>query len=71
MLPSLDTAPGASVPGRRSVLDSPVAWGVLLAVYVTLGIVVKSVVLNWIVGPLFPLVFLYLVPRVMRRRGAG
>ena len=36
----------------------------LLAVYVALGLVVKSVVLNWIVGPLFPLVFLYLLPTV-------
>lgn len=49
-------------PGR-SLVSSPVAWAVLLVVYVALGLLVKSVVLNWIVGPLFPLVFLYLLPR--------
>lgn len=53
-------------------MSSPWAWGILLAVYVALGLVVKSAVLNWIVGPLFPLVFLYLVPRWVRRgRVAG
>ena len=44
-------------------MSSPWAWAVLLAVYVALGLVLKSVVLNWIVGPLFPLFFLYLLPR--------
>jgi hypothetical protein len=48
---------------RRSLVSSPWAWAVLLAVYVALGLVLKSVVLNWIVGPLFPLFFLYLIPR--------
>jgi hypothetical protein len=28
----------------------------------------KSAVLNWIVGPLFPLVVLYFVPRLLRRQ---
>jgi hypothetical protein len=48
---------------RRSLASSPWAWAVLLVVYVALGLVVKSVVLNWIIGPIFPLVFLYLLPR--------
>ena len=48
---------------RRSLVSSPWAWAALLVVYVALGLVLKSVVLNWIVGPLFPLVFLYLLPR--------
>ena len=52
---------------RKPLLDQPVAWLVLLVVYVALGMVVKSAVLNWIVGPLFPLVFLYLLPRAFRR----
>jgi len=56
-------------PGRqRGLVSSPVAWIALLVVYVGAGIALKSVVLNWIVGPLFPLVFLYLLPRVMGRR---
>lgn len=54
---------------ERALLDQPIAWAVLLAVYVALGVVLKSAVLNWIVGPLFPLVFLYLLPRVLRRGG--
>jgi hypothetical protein len=54
--------------GERSLVSSPAAWAVLLAVYVALGMVLKSTVLNWIVGPLFPLVFLYLVPRFLRSR---
>jgi hypothetical protein len=45
-----------------------VAWVVLLAVYVALGLVFRSAVLNWIVGPLFPLVFLYLLPRAVGGR---
>ena len=71
MLPSLEAAPDGTEPGRRPLLDSPVAWAVLLAAYVALGIVVKSAVLNWIVGPLFPLLFLYLLPRALRRRPPG
>ena len=53
----------------RSLVSSPWAWAVLLVVYVALGLVLKSVVLNWIIGPLFPLFFLYLVPRWAGRRG--
>jgi hypothetical protein len=51
-----------------SLVDNPVAWIVLLAVYLALGVWLKSWVLNWIVGPLFPLVFLYLVPTALARR---
>lgn len=43
------------------------AWIALLAIYVVLGLVVKSAVLNWIVGPIFPLVCLYLLPKVFGR----
>jgi hypothetical protein len=62
-----DDEGGAGEPGR-SLVSSPVAWGVLLAVYVVFGLLVKSFVLNWIVGPLFPLFFLYLLPRFLRGR---
>ena len=54
---------------RKPLLEQPVAWAVLLAVYVALGMVLKSAVLNWIVGPFFPLIFLYVVPRLLRRGG--
>lgn len=52
----------------------PVRWLVAtLAVYVVLGFFLKTWVLNWIVGPLFPLLALYVLPTVLRRlsgRGA-
>jgi hypothetical protein len=38
-----------------------------LVVYIVLGYFLKSIVLNWIVGPLFLLVVLYLVPRVFEK----
>jgi hypothetical protein len=54
---------------RRPLLEQPAAWAVLLVVYVALGLVLKSAVLNWIVGPLFPLLFLYVLPRLLGRGG--
>lgn len=44
-----------------------IAYVAALVSYVVLGLVVKSVVLNWIVGPLFLLITLYLLPRAVRR----
>ncbi len=41
-----------------------------LVVYVALGLVVKSTVLNWIVGPLFPVLVLYVIPHAIRRLGS-
>jgi hypothetical protein len=52
---------------EKSLQDQPLAWVVLLAVYIVLGVMVKSVVLNWIVGPLFPLLVFYVVPRLLGR----
>ena len=49
-----------------SVGPPPAAYVALLVVYVALGFFLKSVVLNWIVGPLVPLVALYLLPRLFR-----
>jgi hypothetical protein len=45
----------------------PGPWGYVLAfvAYVALGLLTRSVVLNWVVGPLFPLLALYVVPRVV------
>lgn len=44
-----------------------VAFLVALVVYIALGLVLKSAVLNWIVGPLFPLFALYLLPAAVGR----
>ena len=43
------------------------AYGVALVAYVALGYLTKSWVLNWIVGPLFLVLVLSVVPRGMRR----
>ena len=42
-----------------------------LASYVALGYVFKSLVLNWLVGPLYLLVVLHLVPAGVRRLRRG
>lgn len=62
----MSTHPAASA-ARRSTRTAWIAYGVLLVVYVALGVVLKSVVLNWIVGPLFPVVLLAVVPRLLGR----
>jgi hypothetical protein len=36
-------------------------------VYIILGVFLKSIVLNWIVGPLFPLLVVSLIPKWVRR----
>ena len=52
---------------RPEALTGAVAFVVALVVYIALGLVLKSAVLNWIVGPLFPLFALYLLPAAVRR----
>ena len=42
------------------------AWVLTLLSYVVLGYFLKSVVLNWIVGPLYPLLVMYLLPAGIR-----
>ena len=44
-------------------------YGLTLCLYVCLGLALKVVVLNWIIGPLFPLIVLELLPRATRRIG--
>ena len=46
------------------------AYAGALVVYIGLGYVLRSVVLNWVVGPLFLLVALYLLPRLVRSPAA-
>lgn len=53
----------ADVPG----LPAPIWFVVSLVVYVVAGLVLKSVVLNWIVGPLWLLVTIVLIPAAVRR----
>jgi len=51
---------------RRPVAGSkqPVAsYAAVFAGYVALGLVTRNWVLNWVVGPLFPLLVLHVVPR--------
>lgn len=50
---------------------TPLAYLLALASYVVLGLLFKSAVLNWIVGPLYPLAVLYLLPRLLRPRASG
>ena len=57
--------------GRPGLGFSTPAYLVALVIYVLLGLVFKSAVLNWVVGPLFPLAVLYLVPQLLRRRSIG
>ncbi len=48
--------------------DAPAAaYVAAFVVYVVLGYFLKSVVLNWIVGPLFLLLVLYVVPKALGR----
>ena len=42
-------------------------YGLAFVAYVGLGYVLKSAVLNWLVGPLFLLIVLHVVPRALAR----
>ena len=55
----------ASTDGARSFW---IQHSVALVFYVALGLFLKSVVINWIAGPLFPLIVLHLIPRAARHR---
>lgn len=59
-------APFDRVEGRGEQMPSWPAYLAVFASYVVLGLQFKSVFLNWIVGPLYLLVMLELVPRVVR-----
>ena len=52
---------------RRSERLPTVGWFVLtLVVYIALGLLFKRAVLNWVVGPLWLVGTLYLLPTVAR-----
>ena len=42
------------------------SWVLTFLSYVVLGYLLKSVVLNWIVGPLYPLFVMYVLPTTLR-----
>jgi hypothetical protein len=46
---------------------SPAAYVAAFVVYVALGYFLKSWVLNWIVGPTFLVMVLYLLPKALGR----
>jgi hypothetical protein len=52
---------------RKPLYQHPIAWVLIMGVYIGLGITVKSVVLNWIIGPAWPVLLLYVIPRALRR----
>ena len=47
--------------------SSVAAYVAAFVVYVALGYFLKSIVLNWIVGPLFLVLVLYVLPKLFRR----
>ena len=46
---------------------SALTWIVLLVVYIGLGLWTKATVLNWTIGPLFPLIVLFVIPTLLDR----
>lgn len=54
-------------PRRQAGAASVPAYLAAFVVYVGLGLVVKSAVLNWLVGPLFLVIVLDVIPRLGRR----
>lgn len=49
-------------------VEPAAAYVIALVAYVVFGYFLKSFVLNWIVGPLFLLIVLHLVPKAFGRR---
>jgi hypothetical protein len=45
-----------------------VPFVVVFVIYVTLGVMGRTFLLNWIIGPLFLLITLELIPRVLGRK---
>lgn len=66
MVPSL--ASPLRSPAKAEDNDISIWWyAAALVVYIVGGFLFQSVLLNWIVGPLFPLAVLYVLPNVLRR----
>lgn len=46
---------------------TPLAYVIAMTTYVVLGLVFRSAVLNWIVGPLYLVTVLHVLPAGLRR----
>ena len=60
-------ADGPGITDRSTETIGAGWYAVALVVYVAAGYYLKSWLLNWIVGPLFLVVVLYVVPTAVRR----
>lgn len=49
--------------------EEAILYALAAVVYAALGLRYTTLVLNWIVGPLFPVFVIWFVPRVTRRWG--
>ena len=47
--------------------EEGVLYAVAVAVYVPAGLLLRTIVLNWLVGLLFPLLVVHVVPTLVRR----
>ena len=47
--------------------EEGVLYAVAVIVYIPAGVFLKTVVLNWMLGILFPLIVVYLIPNRIRR----
>jgi hypothetical protein len=63
--------PAADQPGRLRRLwrdhQEGVLYVIAIAVYIPAGVFLKTVVLNWMLGILFPFIVVYLIPTRLRR----
>jgi len=62
--PPLTERPPIAIEGSRRAEAGLYALAAVL--YIGLGVMARTVVLNWIVGPLFPFLVVYFVPRRIR-----
>jgi hypothetical protein len=44
-----------------------IGYGLAIVSYVILGLLFKTAILNWIVGPVYLLVVLHVIPEAVRR----
>ena len=54
--------------GKPTVSRRFVPFVVVFVIYVVLGVTGRTYVLNWIIGPLFLLITLELIPRALGRK---
>jgi NhaP-type Na+/H+ or K+/H+ antiporter len=57
----------SSIKRQASDVTSPLWFCISVVVFIGLGLWLKTRILTWIYGPLFPLFFLYVLPTAARR----